>query len=401
MDSRTWHEELRRFPLTAVFRAQAGDRVLKRSGSGWVTLCPFHADRNPSLSITDGQGYNCHAARCDARGRHAVSLMHRFLGGSIAEAEDAVARLAGLPPRPGRRSPAVTGQPASRPARPVLPPSVQARRPDPEDPGSWPVLRPPADAPGPAEAMWMPGRDGQPGRMVSGHWDHVHWYRDLHGQPVMAILRRDRSAGKPKKVRPATWRRRPDGTCCWVMRGLPPGRLRPVFGMEVLGAWERKARSRDYTGPFGTLVAVEGELTALRAREVLGMERVLCPQGGAKVAERADWQPLFGIMARHFRRGSDPSPADIVIWPDADEATADRNPRVENIARVVAGLRSGYRRVDPSDADFCRWVRVRVVKLPDDLPSGWDLGEVHCVTSRVRARARDLVGSARPISGLS
>lgn len=399
MDRRAWRDELRRVPLTTVFAAQAGDRVLKRSGSGWVTLCPFHPDRTPSLSITDGQGYNCHAARCDARGREAVSLMHRFLGGTIAEAEDAVAELAGLPPRPGRPR----GQ-VGRPDGPIQQGgagiSSRPASPDPDDPGSWPVLRPPADAPGPADAMWMPGINGQPGRLVSGRWDHVHWYRDLHGQPLMAILRRDRSGTSPKKMRPATWRRRPDGTCCWVMRGLPPGRLRPVYGMECLGAWERKAQDRGYTGPVGTLVVVEGELTARRAREVLGMERVICPQGGAKTAERADWRPLFGVLARHYERTRDPTPADFVIWPDADDVSADHNPRVKNIARVIMGLRTTHRRVDSSGADFSRWMTIRAVKLPDDLPSGWDLAEVRTLTSRHRARARGLLDAARPVLGL-
>ena len=37
----------------------------KRSGKGWVAQCPAHEDRNPSLSITEGDDgralVNCHA----------------------------------------------------------------------------------------------------------------------------------------------------------------------------------------------------------------------------------------------------------------------------------------------------------------------------------------------------
>ena len=40
---------------------------LKKTGSSWTGLCPFHNDKNPSLSVSEDKGlYNCFA--CGASG---------------------------------------------------------------------------------------------------------------------------------------------------------------------------------------------------------------------------------------------------------------------------------------------------------------------------------------------
>lgn len=410
MNHEEWRRRLHAHPLSEVFRAKAGPgRPLKRSGAGYVALCPFHDDKRPSFSLTDGQGYFCHSPSCGVRGKHAVSLMHRFEGGTISDAEDAVARMAGLPDRPPWRgstsaSPSRPRNPGQRGGSPSATPPVAPRAlspPDPDDPAHWPVRRPPAGAPGPDEAMWMPGRGGRPGRTRPGRWDFVHWYRDIDGSPIMAILRRDATDTEPKRMRPATWRVRPDGKGVWTMRGLPAGEPRPVYGMETIGQWERSSVELGQGDRFGTLVIVEGERTAERAREVLDMRRVLCPQGGSKVSERADWTPLFEAIGRHRARGGDPAPAEAVIWPDADPVTEAGNPRHANAARVISGLLSGHRRSSLAEIPFDELMTVRVVRLPRDAPAGWDLGDVARVTERARARARELLAESRVISGLS
>ena len=49
--------------IDAQFIAESLDG--KRSGKGWIALCPSHDDRNPSLSISDGDDgkilLHCHA----------------------------------------------------------------------------------------------------------------------------------------------------------------------------------------------------------------------------------------------------------------------------------------------------------------------------------------------------
>ena len=52
-----------------------GDFVsLKRQGSGFVGICPFHDDRNPSMHVTPRLGiYKCFV--CDAKGNAINFLM--------------------------------------------------------------------------------------------------------------------------------------------------------------------------------------------------------------------------------------------------------------------------------------------------------------------------------------
>ena len=40
---------------------------VRRNGTGWKALCPAHADRNPSLSVTAQKGKFCCSATLDAR----------------------------------------------------------------------------------------------------------------------------------------------------------------------------------------------------------------------------------------------------------------------------------------------------------------------------------------------
>ncbi|MGQ9689573.1 MAG: hypothetical protein ACUVXF_12440 [Desulfobaccales bacterium] len=40
----------------AIADALAGDRKPKRTSTGWLTFCPVHDDKNPSLSVSEGDG---------------------------------------------------------------------------------------------------------------------------------------------------------------------------------------------------------------------------------------------------------------------------------------------------------------------------------------------------------
>lgn len=40
----------------AIADALAGDRKPKRTSTGWLTFCPVHDDKNPSLSVSEGEG---------------------------------------------------------------------------------------------------------------------------------------------------------------------------------------------------------------------------------------------------------------------------------------------------------------------------------------------------------
>src|SRR5439155_21619437 len=74
-----------------------GGARARKSGSGWVTLCPAHDDRNPSLSITEGDDgrllLRCHAGCSQEAVIEAVARKGVRIG----------------PPRNGARGPADDG----------------------------------------------------------------------------------------------------------------------------------------------------------------------------------------------------------------------------------------------------------------------------------------------------
>lgn len=64
--------------ISAIEAAQKLGLPTKRSGSRYVTLCPFHADRRPSLTLYPGTGgFYCFS--CQAHG-DAISLYQQVLG---------------------------------------------------------------------------------------------------------------------------------------------------------------------------------------------------------------------------------------------------------------------------------------------------------------------------------
>ena len=56
------------------------------ASTGWVTVrCPFHNDKNPSLSINlDSGGFCCHA--CGERGSNVIEFHRKLKGISFTEA---------------------------------------------------------------------------------------------------------------------------------------------------------------------------------------------------------------------------------------------------------------------------------------------------------------------------
>lgn len=89
-----------RLPLPEYLR-QTGQLPSKRSGQSWMLKCPFHADKTPSLSVSE-QFYNCFG--CHAAGDIFSWVMHAD-GLSFTEAKETLALRAGiaLPEVPARR----------------------------------------------------------------------------------------------------------------------------------------------------------------------------------------------------------------------------------------------------------------------------------------------------------
>ncbi len=67
---------------------------VKRAGKNHISLCPFHNDKNPSLSISEDKGlYHCFS--CGASG-NTVKFLMDFKKASFPDAMDELARMAGI-----------------------------------------------------------------------------------------------------------------------------------------------------------------------------------------------------------------------------------------------------------------------------------------------------------------
>jgi DNA primase len=93
---------------------------LKRAGTVWKGLCPFHSEKSPSFTVSPSrQTYHCFG--CGVHG-NAVGFLMEHHGLGFVEAVEDLAQRAGLPvPKTRARS---RNEPATRPGR-------SARRPSP------------------------------------------------------------------------------------------------------------------------------------------------------------------------------------------------------------------------------------------------------------------------------
>ena len=82
----------------AVTTAEVAERYgirLAQKGRTWVGLCPFHADRHPSLAVYDDGGYICWS--CGAKGGDVVSFVAQLYGFSQGDAARRIEEDFGLP----------------------------------------------------------------------------------------------------------------------------------------------------------------------------------------------------------------------------------------------------------------------------------------------------------------
>ena len=210
--------------------------AVRPSGRGWVARCPAHDDRQPSLSIGEGDAgqalIHCHAGCTageivEALGLTLADLMSPSRGGASTRNGSA---------GKARR----TGQPKSGVHHATADTAIRAIE----------IQRGPC----------------------SGRWT----YRNAAGEAVGEILRWDTAEGKD--ILPIS--RTDDG---WIVGGMP--QPRPLYGLpEVLAA------------PKGSRVYIcEGEKAADAAR-ALGLIATTSAHGSGSAAQ-TDWSPLAGHEA--------------------------------------------------------------------------------------------------------
>jgi len=163
-------------------------------------------------------------------------------------------------------------------------------------------------------------RDVVPARSPDRAWP----YTDASGVVVRRTARWDEPGGKV--VRPQT----PDGRGGWRLGDLRGPR--PLYDLRALLA-----------RPKPPVLVVEGEPAADAAGAMLPDHVVTTSAGGAQGAAGSDWSPL---RAR-----------DVTVWRDADRAG-------EGYAADAVLLTRG-----------AGAATVRVVRLPPELPEGWDLAD--------------------------
>lgn len=239
-----------------------------RAGHEFKTVCPFHDDSDPSLTINDGKRFY-HCFVCGAHGTAIDWIQHQHQC-DFKEACEKLGYMHDNHVVPLAKAPRVSEQLTDYRAL-VIPDDV--RMPD----------------------MAIPEIGGNPLRT----WP----YRDERGRLLGFVARYpvNIETGK-KEIRTWTWG-------CW------PKNPKPFFSEP---RWRRQRWPRPYPlyglwklsepgAQDKRITIVSGEKAADAAQSVLPADVVLTWVGGDESVEHADWSPIAG-------RGI------LLLWPDADES---------------------------------------------------------------------------------
>ena len=276
---------------TAADIASGLDKPRRINPREWTACCPAHDDRNPSLSLSDGDDgrilVHCHA-------------------GCEQDVVIAALKTRGLWPDTAATPRRMNGKEHHPPEHR---PTTAAKAP------TWELVAPvPDDAPAPT---FKHKRHGAPSTVWA--------YRDAGGRLLGHIARFDRPDGG-KEILPRTlWRAGAIGRLEWRWKAFP--KPRPLYGLDRLAI-----------KPGGTVIIVEGEKAADAALGLLPACVVMTWPGGSSAVKHADWTPLKGHK--------------VVIIPDAD---APGIKAAEAIAAVLDGIAAGVRIVDPPDGLPAGW----------------------------------------------
>lgn len=140
-----WNDIKGRVDLARVVTALLGPAA-KRQGRRLLWPCPFHDDHDPSFEVDPQRGtWRCWPCNL---GGDAPALVMKRNGLTFPEAVRLVAELSGIV--------TPSGQSASLPPRPAIPPAAKAASPPPERPSGLPLADALALVTEAAGRLWMP-----------------------------------------------------------------------------------------------------------------------------------------------------------------------------------------------------------------------------------------------------
>lgn len=291
---------------------------LRKAGSEYEALCPFHTENTPSFRVVPSKGF-VHCFGCGVHydvigfvmameGCDFVQACHK-LGGHDSSFE-ARAAVRSAPVR-------VEGKPSE----------------------IWvPLLPVPDDAP-----MWEAGREGRVWNIKRGRWwmltpSRADAYRAADGSVLGYVLRTEIDG---KKLTPTvTWCIGPRGQMQWCLQPFPEPR--PLMGLDQLAL-----------KPDAPVLMVEGEKCQDRARNALTPYACATWPGGSKGVRFVDFSPLAG--------------RDVVLWPDADEGGLG----------AMLGYVDGSGLIHEGVAQRAHRAGVRSIRVVDVSvqAKGWDLAD--------------------------
>jgi hypothetical protein len=235
---------------------------VKKIGSDYVTICPWHDDTKPSLTIFAGkQHQRCHCFACGNGG----NVIDYYMQQTGADFKEAVENLSEGILQGASNKPVSINSPVIKPAE-------------------WEIAKPPKGA--------MPDMEHYEFGTPADYW----CFKDSAGEPLYYELRyhvTDQETGEIKKEpRPMTWGRHSKHLPYkWSFRAWPSPR--PMFHLDQL---HRHAAS-------ASVVLFEGPRKAKLAQSLL---KVPCMSwsGGANAWTHCDLEPLRGRK--------------VILFPDND-----------------------------------------------------------------------------------
>lgn len=291
---------------------------LRRAGSEYQGLCPFHSERTPSFHVVPAKGF----VYCFGCGAHydAIGFVMAMEGYDFPTACHKL----------GGHDFAIEARSAAR-AAPV---KVEGK------PGEvWvPLLPVPEDAP-----TWHAGQEGRVWNIKRGRWwkltpSRADAYRDESGTLLGYVLRTEIEG---KKITPTvTWCIGPRGQMQWCLQAFPEPR--PLMGLDQLAS-----------KPEAPVLMVEGEKCQARGTESLSRYACMTWPGGSKGLRYVDFAPLAG--------------RDLVLWPDADATGLG----------AMLGYVDGSGLIHEGVAQLAHRAGVRSIRVVDVsvMPKGWDIAD--------------------------